>query len=128
MALAASEVVDCMLFVDETPLPGPVAGFSGFAEMFSSTGPSDRRGRSLGQLDLSRRLFRYPCSYLIYSDAFDMLPPAARDAIYRRLWHILSAAESDAKYARISASDRQAIVDILRDTKRNLPDYFTAGH
>jgi hypothetical protein len=30
---------------------------------------------------------------MIYSDAFDRLPAAARDAIYRRLYAVLSGAE-----------------------------------
>ena len=43
-----------------------VRGTSGFAERFSAGEPRDRRGRSLYQLDLNRRLMKYPCSYLIY--------------------------------------------------------------
>ena len=124
MAQAASDVADYMLFVDEAPLAGPIRGSSGFAETFSAQGPSDRHGRSLRQLDLSTRLMRYPCSYMIYSDAFDMLPVEARDAVYRRLWHILSGAETDPKYARLTASDRSAIIEILGDTKKDLPVYF----
>jgi len=121
---AAADVVDYLLLVDETPLPDRVTGTSGFAEKFSAEGPADRQGRSLRQLDLSTRLLRYPCSYMIYADAFDALPSEARDAIYRRLWDVLSRRETGAKYARLSAADRRAIVEILRDTKKNLPDYF----
>ena len=121
---AAADVVDYLLLVDETPLPDRVTGTSGFAEKFSGEGPADRQGRSLRQLDLSTRLLRYPCSYMIYADAFDALPSEARDAIYRRLWDVLSRRETGAKYARLSAADRRAIVEILRDTKKNLPDYF----
>ena len=50
------EVVDYMLFVDEAPLPNPVRGRSGFAERMSARGPRDRKGRSLFELDLDRRL------------------------------------------------------------------------
>ena len=121
---AANEVADYMLFVDEAPLPGKVKGTSGFAEKFAAEGPADARGRSLRQLDLDRRLMRYPCSYMIYTAAFDGLPGEARDAIYRRLWQVLSGQEKGAKYARLSLSDRQAIVEILRDTKKGLPEYF----
>jgi hypothetical protein len=124
MARAASDVVDYMLFVDEVPLVGPISGASGFAQTFAAGGPSDRHGRSLRQLDLSARLMRYPCSYMIYSDAFDLLPAEARGAIYRRLWQILSGADTSARYARLGAGDRRAIVEILRDTKKNLPGYF----
>jgi hypothetical protein len=121
---AARAAVDYMLFVDEAPLGGRVVGTSGFAEYFSSQGPRDKKGRSLRQLDLEKRLLRYPCSYMIYAPAFDALPPLAKRAVYDRMWRILSAEETGKKYARLSAADRQAIVEILRDTKRDLPPYF----
>jgi len=121
---SASELVDYLLFIDEAPLPGPVHGTSGFAEKFAARGPFDRRGRSLRQLDLGTRLLRYPCSYMIYSQAFDSLPEQARSAIYQRLWEILSGTEKGKRYARLSLIDRQAIVEILRETKPGLPGYF----
>jgi hypothetical protein len=117
---AAVEVVDYMLFVDEAPLSG-VKGSSTFAETFSAKGPRDSRGRSLRDLDLERRLMRYPCSYLIYSDAFDRLPLPAKDAIYSRLWQVLSGTDKAANYARLSAADRQAVIEILRETKKDFP-------
>jgi len=124
VARAANEVVDYMLMIDEAPLPDRVTGTSGFAETFAAQGPADRQGRSLRQLDLSTRLLRYPCSYMIYADAFDALPSEARDAIYRRMWDVLSGREGGARYARLSAADRRAIVEILRETKKNLPADF----
>ena len=100
-------------------------GASGFAERFSSLGPRDHKGRSLHELDLNRRLMKYPCSYLIYSPAFDALPPGAKNPIYRRLWEVLSGQERDNRYqTALSLADRQAIVEILRDTKTDLPQYF----
>jgi hypothetical protein len=78
----------------------------------------------LRQLDLERRLMRYPCSYMIYSDAFETLPPEAKQAIYQRMWLILSGAVVDTRYAHLSFADRQAVVEILRVTKPGLPDYF----
>src|SRR5262249_33891008 len=120
----ARELVDYMLFVDEAPLPARVEGTSKFAERFAAQGPRDRKGRSLRELALDGRLMRYPCSYMIYSPAFDALPSAARDSVYRQLWEILSGADRDARYARLSAADRRDVIDILRDTKIDLPDYF----
>ena len=67
MSGVASEVVDYLLFIDEAKLTDRVRGGSGFAERFSTSGPRDRKGRSLYELDLNRRLLKYPCSYLIYS-------------------------------------------------------------
>jgi len=124
---AVNDLVDYLLFVDETPLSARIVGSSGFTQRFSGIGPKDSRGRSLRELDLTRRLFRYPCSYMIYTPAFDALVPEAKRAIYQRLWAILSGAEHDHRYDQLSAPDRQAIVEILRDTKQDLPLFFAAS-
>ena len=121
----ASEVVDHLLFIDEAALTDRVRGQSGFAERFSASGPRDGKGRSLTELDLNRRLLKYPCSFLIYSPAFDALPAQAKNPIYQRLWDVLSGAEREARYqSALARADRQAIVEILRDTKKDLPSYF----
>ncbi len=86
----AEELADYLLFVNEWPLESPVEGNSGFTKEFAAEGPRDSKGRSLREFDLQHRLMRYPCSYMIYSPAFDALPVEARDAIYQRLWQILS--------------------------------------
>jgi len=121
---AADAVADYMVFADEAPLPGEIRGTSGFEEMFSAEGPRDSEGRSLRQFDLRKRLMRYPCSYMIYSPAFDALPDDLKQAIYARLWVILSGRERTGKYAKFSFADRQAVIEILRATKKGLPDYF----
>ena len=122
----ARDLVDYLLFVDEAPLPSPVAGASAFAREFSSKGPHDSRGRSLRALDLSHRLLRYPCSFMIYTDAFDALPAAVKNLVYERMWEVLSGKETNKVYVRLSLADRRAIVEILRETKKGLPEYFRA--
>jgi hypothetical protein len=124
LSAAAEELVDYLLFLNEAPLPGPIAGTSGFAATFAAKGPRDSRGRSLRELDLRTRLMKYPCSYMIYSEPFAALPDAARDAVYQRMWEILSGQENAPDYASLTAADRQAILEILRETKKDLPDYF----
>jgi hypothetical protein len=121
---AVNELVDYLLFVDEAPLKSKIQGTSGFTEKFAAQGPRDSRGRSLRQLDLEHRLMSYPCSYMIYSAVFDSLPAAVKSAIYRRVWQILSGAEKSTKYAHLALSDRRAVVEILRETKPDLPDFF----
>jgi len=116
---AVTEAVDYMLFVDEAPLDG-IEGTSGFAERFSARGPRDSKGRSLRDFDLQRRLFRYPCSYMIYSEAFDALPAAARNAVAARLLQVLTGKDTSAKYKTLSGPDRPAILEILRETKTDL--------
>ena len=121
---AASELVDYLLFVDEAPLPGPIAGTTKFAEVFSAQGPRDSRGRSLRDLNLETRLLRYPCSYLIYSEPFDSLPARAKTAVYARMWEILSGQERDQRYAVLTPADRRAILEILSETKADAAAYF----
>jgi hypothetical protein len=120
----AKELVDYLLFVDEAPLPVGLKSTSGFGERFSSQGPFDGQDRSLHQLSLDGRLLRYPCSPLIYADAFDALPADALEAVYARMWEVLSGADAESRYEVLGRPDRLAIVEILRETKTNLPDYF----
>jgi hypothetical protein len=108
-----------MFFVNEAPLTEPVRGVSGFAAEFEKRGVRDRKGRSLKDLDLNRRFLRYPLSYLIYSEAFDALPGPAKDYFYERTRKILSGADT-VDFRHLSAEDRDAIREILEDTK---PDF-----
>ncbi len=121
---AGDDVLKTMLFVGEAPLTDAVRGASGFAEYFAGLGPRDRQGRSLREFDLQRRLFKYPCSYLIYSDAFAGLPEPVRSHVYRRLWKILTDQDDDAQFAHLTRDDRQAIYEILLETKPDLPEYW----
>jgi hypothetical protein len=127
IAAAANDVVDYMLFGDEAPFPGKVRGTSGFAEKFAALGPRDSKGRSLRDFDLATRLFKYPCSYLIYSDAFDALPATAKTAIYARLFDVLTGQVTSPALKRLTPADRTAVLDILRETKKDLPAEFTRG-
>ena len=83
-------------------------------------GPRDSHGRSLRDFDLERRIFRYPCSYLIYSPAFDALPVAVREYVSKRLNEILSGEDQTAEFQHLSAEDRRAIREILAETKPGL--------
>jgi hypothetical protein len=122
---AVNSLVDYLVFVDEAPLPSRIIGTSGFRAKFESRGPSDRKGRSLRQFDLNRRMMRYPCSYMIYSKAFNALPAAAKESVYARMWHILAGGSGEPRYARIPRAEREAVIEILQDTKKDLPAYFT---
>jgi hypothetical protein len=120
----ADELAAYMLFSGETPLESRIQGTSSFSTDFARQGPHDRKGRSLRQFDLTRRMFKYPCSYMIYSEAFDGLPERARDRVYQRLWEVLTGRDQSPAFAHLSVSDRQAIHQILRETKRDLPEYW----
>ena len=121
------ELVTYMLFADETPLKEPVEGVSGFTQTFPQRGPRDKQGRSLRDFDLKTRMFRYPLSYMIYSEAFDNMPQGARDRVYQRLYDVLTGKDTSDRYARISTTDRRAVLAILQDTKKGLPKYWNAA-
>lgn len=121
---AVDEALNYLLFAEEAKLNAPIAGTSNFAAEFAAQGLKDKQGRSLRDFDLQQRLFRYPCSYLIYSDAFDALPKPALDLLYRKLWLVLTGQAQEKAFAGISLADRRAVLEILRNTKKNLPGYF----
>lgn len=121
---AGESLVRQMLFADEPLLNGSVKGTTSFADDFEARGPRDEAGRSLRNLDLKRRLFRYPCSYLIYSESFDALPPELKEFVYRRLWEVLADDEGPVDFASLRRSQRRAIVRILAETKPGLPPYW----
>lgn len=121
---AAEQLVSYLLFHEEAPLTDAVRGTSGFAEEFAKRGPFDAQGRSLRQFDLRTRLFRYRCSYLIYSEAFDALPKSVLERIYQRLWDILNHRDESKTYAHLPASEKTAIKEILLATKKGLPAYW----
>jgi hypothetical protein len=115
---AVETLVDYLLFVDEAPIPaGGIEGSSGFAEKFQAMGPRDSKGRSLRDLDLRTRVMKYPLSYMIYSPAFDALPPAAKVKTLDRLRKVLSGEIGGPKYAHLTPDIRQALLEILKDTR-----------
>jgi hypothetical protein len=110
-----------LLFAEEAPLSAPVKGVSHFAEEFAAEGPRDKRGRSLRELDLNTRLLKYPCSYLIYSEAFAALPAEIKEKVYARVFEVLSGKDTSDVYQKLSPAARRAILEILADTMGDLP-------
>lgn len=121
---AAEPLLKGLLYCDEAEITAPIAGTSKFSEEFVAQGPRDKHGRSLREFDLQTRMFKYPCSYLIYSEAFDALPPDVRDYTLERLHAVLTGEDKNPDFKHLSETDRVAILEILRDTKPNLPAYW----
>ncbi len=125
LRLIASDVVDRLLFQDETRLTDPVKGSIVFASDFLSRGPQDSQGRCLREFDLNTRMFKYPCSYLIYSDAFDSLTPSLKMEIYRQLKLVLvGEADASKRYPHLNAETKAATLLILMETK---PDFASSS-
>ncbi len=117
-------LVTYMLFAEAAPLYDPVEGVSTFTKTFPQRGPRDKQGRSLRDFDLEKRLFRYPLSYMIYSAAFDAMPDTVRERVYRRLFDVLTAKDKSPKFSKLSGDDRRSVLEILLDTKPDLPAYW----
>lgn len=113
-------LVKYMLFCDEPALTSPIKGTSGFAEEFQARGPKDSKGRSLRDFDMKTRLFKYPCSYLIYSEEFDNLPELVRGYVVERLTAIFDG-KDDADFKHLSEPTRQIMRQILAETWRHAP-------
>jgi len=116
-----TELADYLLFVGEEPPSVPLSARQGIAEYLDAKVPKDRRGRSFGQLDLTNRMMRYPCSYIVYSAAFDGLPREVQQAVFARMREILSGLDTRQKYAHLFNDDGEAVLEILRDTKPGFP-------
>lgn len=111
-----AELAKYMTFSDEVPLPSPVTGSSDFTREFAGRGPRDGQGRSLRQFDLKTRLFRYPLSYMIYSQSFDSLNPAAKTRLWRQVYDLLLQ----------KGTDGAAAIAIVAATLPAHPDYWKA--
>lgn len=114
------KLIQYMLFSGEFELTSPVSGTSNFAKKFSLQGPRDKQGRSLRDFDLKRRMFRYPCSYLIYSESFDALPALVKSYVVKRLAEVLSGKDQSEPFSHLSMDDRRNILAILSQTKPEL--------
>lgn len=121
---AVERLVRAMMFAREAPLPGTVRGTSGFTEEFEALGPFDAEGRSLRQFDLERRLFAYPMSFLIYSDAFERLPQLVKEPFYRRAAEILDGRDVTGEFDHLTPADREAVREILLETKPEFAAYM----
>ncbi|MBV8879970.1 MAG: hypothetical protein JO332_08410 [Planctomycetaceae bacterium] len=113
---ACEPLIEALLYSEEFRLTDPVKGTSTFAADFEKRGPFDAKGRSLRQFDLSKRMFRYPLSYLVYSKAFSGLPPEAKEHVAGRMKEILSGRDERSEYSHLSVDDRKAILEILAET------------
>jgi hypothetical protein len=94
---AGDDLIEVLLLADEASITEPIRGTAGYTEWLMAAGERDKQGRSLRDLDLTRRMFKYPCSYLIYSEAFDDLPAQMRTYVWQRMWDVHSGKDdSDA--------------------------------
>jgi hypothetical protein len=122
IANAGDKLVNALLLVGEPKLTSPVRGTSTFTETFQTAGPRDPQGRSLRDLDLETRLFKYPCSYLIASRSFQELPEPMRSHVWKKLREVLVLGQERERYSHLSDEDRIALVEIIQATVPGVPE------
>ncbi len=121
----ADKVLKEMLFAKELQLPEEgIEGGSQFQQAFQANRKKDKQGHSLKDLRLYERLFKYRCSYLIYSDAFTHLPVEFKEVFFKKLHGILTDSASHADYAYLGSAERKRIHEILTETLPGLPGYW----
>ena len=113
---AANKLVKALLFCDEWKIKTPIEGTSEFTSEFEALGPFDSSGRSLRQFDLKTRMFKYPCSFLIYSKSFQQLPSGVLSRVKKRMGQVLNGEDDSKEFDHLSIEDRKAIKTILEET------------
>ena len=119
-----NSLVRYLLFADEFQLTAHVKGTSSFTETFSKRSPRDNQGRSLYQLDLQERLFRYPLSYMIYSASFKQLAPATLKLVAQKLHQRLTAEVNEDGLEHLTPKLKLALLDILKQTHPQIVKYW----
>jgi len=113
---AAEQLVRYLFFSEEFELTSPIEQETKFAKQFVSSEVRDSKGRSLRDLDLKKRLLRYPCSYLVYTDSFLGLPKPVLDRVEARMLEVLTGEDESEEFSHLSADDRANILEILTET------------
>ena len=106
-----------LLFADEVRLPeGGIGGDSTLKAHFLKRAHKTAQGVSLREFDLRTRLFKYRCSYMIHSFAFNGLPEVLKMRIIARLRAALNPGEQDSLSSHLHATEKKAIGHILSAT------------
>lgn len=120
----ARQIVRYFLFAEEAALPeGGVSDPNGFWQDFTKNKQTDAQGRSLKDPELKTRLFRYRCSYMIYTPLWRGLPPVIKDRIWRKLHQALTD-PSHPDGTHLPADEKQAIRDIIAATCDDRPEWW----
>jgi len=109
-------IVEHLLYCSETQLQDPIVGGDAFQQAFRANRREDSLGRSLKDFDLQTHLFRYRCSYMIYSRAFELMPDLLKDAVLAKLRGVLTGEDDDPAYDHLPREEREVILAILQDT------------
>lgn len=114
------DLVTALLMLNEAPLQGPITGVGGYAEKYRAQGPADSQGRSLREIDLTQRVFRWGVSPLVYSATFQALPTPVKTQLQQQITALLDGSQPWPEDVPRTAEERQTALSILRET---IPDW-----
>jgi hypothetical protein len=118
----AEDVVEALFFKDEAELPdGGIEGDQAFQTAFTKRAPQSSDGRSLKDFQLLRRIFKYRCSYMVYSSTFQHLTAPLKQTVLTHIWAILEGKDTSGEYAYLGETERGHIRRILAETLPGAP-------
>ena len=110
----ADDIVDCLFFKDEADLGEGVEGDPAFQKEFVKQFPTNSEGDSLAEFRLYGRIFKNRCSYMVYSDAFEGLPPALKELVFKKMKLVVSGEAEGFEW--LKESELRRIDAILKET------------
>ncbi|MGB2010876.1 MAG: hypothetical protein ACPHYF_05065 [Akkermansiaceae bacterium] len=118
-------VLKVLLFADEVRLPEDgIQGSAAYQESFTGQGVR-YDGRSLRDLRLEKRLFKYRCSYMIHSKAFAHLPEEIKTGVLEKLHSLLTGDANFEDLPSLSSREKERIHDILSHTHKAYQEVMT---
>lgn len=114
----AKTITEGIFYKDEADLDEGVEGDPAFQRAFAARYPKTADGKSLADFRLYGRIFKHRCSYMVYSSAFEALPPSVKKRVFAKMRAALSGQDPDINW--LSTPERKTITAILDET---LPEW-----
>ena len=122
---AAQELARYILFADEAKFPREgMQGDEVYAEDFLADRKASKRGMALKDLDMRTRMFKYRCSFMLYTDTWKHAPKELKERVYYRMAEGLRDTNPNPQLAHLPVEERRAIREILKDTLSDLPPWW----
>ncbi|OYW29156.1 MAG: hypothetical protein B7Z47_05105 [Chthoniobacter sp. 12-60-6] len=120
----AQELARYITFADEAKFPAKgIVGDPAYVKDFLRDRKMTKAGLSLRDLDLKTRMFKYRCSYMLYTDTWKEAPKELKERVYYHMALYLREMP-DAQHAHLPAAERLAIRSILKETMTDLPSWW----
>ncbi len=106
-----------VMFADEAPLPKEgITGDSDFKTEFLRNRKPAPDGTALKDLDLRTHLFKYRCSYMLYSRVFASLPSEFKKLVYARLSAAVGETNASRDFSYLPPAEKRSIRAIVGAT------------